>query len=275
MNEDRNAERKEERNEASGESIPSSGHEVNNDTIALLMKHASVRQFQDRPVSEEQLAAIIGAAQMASTSSNVQAYSVIAVTDTALKAQLAGLSGNQAYIEKCPVFLVWCADLYRLREITEPHLAGADSYENSTENLIVATVDVALAAQNAAVAAESLGLGIVYIGGVRNNIAQVSELLGLPELVYPVFGMCLGYPEGASGLRPRLPLQAVLHRNGYDAEAAVEQVKLYDKVSQAYMLERTGGRNDTPWSVMMAKRLAEPTRLHMKEFLLKKGFLQK
>lgn len=249
--------------------------EANNDTINLLMRHASVRKYKDTPVSEEQLNAIIGAGQMASTSSNVQAYSVIAVTDSALKSQLAGLAGNQAYIEQCPVFLVWCADLYRLREVTKPHLQGETSYEDSTENLIVASVDAALAAQNAAVAAESLGLGIVYIGGIRNQIAEVSELLGLPELVYPIFGMCVGYPDGATGLRPRLPLEAVLHRNHYNAEATVEQVKTYDKVSSDYMRERTHGAKDTPWSVIMAERLAQPARLHMKEFLLSKGFLKR
>ncbi|MNC46761.1 FMN reductase (NADPH) [compost metagenome] len=173
------------------------------------------------------------------------------------------------------MFLVWCADLYRLREISGPHLQGADSYEGSTENLIVATVDVALAAQNAAVAAESLGLGIVYIGGVRNNIAELSELLGLPELVYPVFGMCLGYPAGVNGIRPRLPLQAVLHHNGYQAAASVEQVKVYDEITRDYMRQRTGGQKDTPWSEMMAGRLAQPSRLQMKEFLLQKGFMQK
>lgn len=248
--------------------------EVTNDTVSLLMSHASVRQFQDRPVSEEQLAAIIGAGQMASTSSNVQAYSVIAVTDPSLKAQLSALSGNQAYIEQCPVFLVWCADLYRLHEATEPHLQSAEVFE-STENFIVATVDAALAAQNAAIAAESLGMGIVYIGGVRNNIAELSELLGLPDRVYPVFGMCLGYPAGTSGLRPRLPLEAVLHRNGYNKEKTAEQVAVYDEVSSKYMHERTGGQSDKPWSAMMAGRFAEPARMHMKEFLLQKGFMRK
>ncbi len=218
------------------------GGSVGNDTLSLLMKHASVRQFLDTPVSGEQLAAIIGAAQMASTSSNVQAYSVIAVTNPDLKAQLSGYSGNQAYIEQCPVFLVWCADLYRLHETAGPHLGDIPTYEDTTENLIVATVDVALAAQNAAIAAESLGLGIVYIGGIRNNSAAVSELLGLPELVYPVFGMCLGTPAGASGLRPRLPLAAVLHHNGYDKEQTKEQVKLYDKVSSSICWSGPAGR---------------------------------
>jgi FMN reductase (NADPH) len=248
---------------------------VSSDTLSLLMKHASVRQYQDKPVSEEQLTAIIAAAQMASTSSNVQAYSVIAVTDSALKSELAGLAGNQVYIEQCPVFLVWCADLYRLREVAKPHLQGETTYEDSTENLLVATVDVALAAQNAAVAAESLGLGIVYIGGLRTRIAEVSELLGLPELVYPIFGMCVGYPEGTSSLRPRLPLEAVLHRNHYNAETTVEQVKLYDEVSANYLRERTQGAKETSWSAIMAERLAQPARLHMKEFLEEKGFLRK
>lgn len=247
----------------------------NNETLELLNRHASVRQYQNTPVSDEQLAAIIGAGQMASTSSNVQGYSVIAVKEPALKSELARLSGNQAYIEQCPVFLVWCADLYRLREAAAPHLEGAVTYEDSTENLIVSTVDVTLAAQNAAIAAESQGLGIVYIGGIRNHIAKVSELLGLPELVWPVFGMCIGYPAGPTGQRPRLPLQAVLHHERYDAAATVEQVKVYDEEMRTYLRERTGGKQDTPWSVLMAKRLAEPVRLHMKEFLQSKGFLRR
>ncbi|GGF65183.1 NADPH-dependent oxidoreductase [Paenibacillus albidus] len=246
-----------------------------NETLELLNRHVSVRQYQDKPVSEEQLTAIIEAGQMASTSSNVQAYTVIAVTEPGLKKELAHLAGNQVYIEQCPVFLVWCADLYRLRGAAAPHLQDEETYEDSTENLLVATIDVALAAQNAAIAAESLGLGIVYIGGIRNRIAEVAERIGLPELVYPVFGMCLGYPAAETGQRPRLPLAAVLHRNGYQADTLQEQVQIYDEVSSAYLRERTGGKNAAPWSALMSKRLAEPVRLHMKDFLQSKGFLKR
>lgn len=248
---------------------------LDNEVLSLLGRHVSVRKFRPDPVSEEQLAAIIQAAQMASTSSNVQAYSVIAVTDPALKSELAALAGNQAYVAECPVFLVWCADLYRLREAAKPHLGGAATYEDSAENFIIATVDTALAAQNAAVAAESLGLGIVYIGGLRNKIADVAERIGLPELVYPLFGMCLGYPDQAPALRPRLPLPAVLHRDRYDAEETVRQVKAYDATMSEYLRKRTGGAKDTPWSAIMADRLAEPIRLHMKDFLQGKGFLRR
>ncbi|ANA80691.1 oxygen-insensitive NADPH nitroreductase [Paenibacillus glucanolyticus] len=245
-----------------------------NDTLSLLMNHRSIRKYLDKPVSEEQLRAVVAAGQMASTSSNVQAYSIIAVTDQEKKRRLAGLAGNQAYIIECPVFLVWCADLYRLKKSTEAHSGDKETYEDSTENFIVATVDAALAAQNAAIAAESLGLGIVYIGGVRNSIADFSEALELPDLVYPVFGMCLGYPDQDPGLRPRLPVEAVLHRDSYNP-GAIEEVRSYDQVSADYLSKRTAGKNSTPWSELMAKRLAEPVRLHMKDFLNGKGFMKR
>ena len=140
-------------------------------------------------------------------------------------------------------------------------MVDQETYEDSTENFIVATVDAALVAQNAAIAAESLGLGIVYIGGVRNSIAEFSETLELPELVYPVFGMCLGYPDQEPGLRPRLPVEAVLHHDSYN-RATIEEVKNYDRTSSEYLSLRTHGKNNTPWSALMAKRLAEPVRSH-------------
>ncbi|MFH0071003.1 oxygen-insensitive NADPH nitroreductase, partial [Peribacillus sp. NPDC056705] len=245
------------------------------DTLSLLMNHRSIRKYSARPVMDEDLRVIISAAQMASTSSNVQAYSVIAITDAAQKQRLSGLAGNQAYIVECPVFLVWCADLYRLKKGADAHLADKQAYADSTENFIVATVDAALAAQNAAIAAESLGMGIVYIGGVRNHVAEFSEALELPELVYPVFGMCLGYPDQEPGLRPRLPVEAVLHQGTYNRTGIETEVAKYDQVSSAYLSERTGGKNSTPWSELMARRLAEPVRLHMQDFLKQKGFMKR
>lgn len=243
-----------------------------NETINLLMEHRSIRKYADKPVSREIVEQVIAAAQMASSSSNVQAYSVIAVTDTERKQKLSQLSGRQAYIVECPVFLVWCADLSRLKNVARCHLPDSESYEGATENFIVATVDVALAAQNAAIAAESLGLGIVYIGGIRNQIQQVAELLNLPELVYPVFGMCLGYPDQEPGLRPRLPQQAVLHWEEYDGAENERQVAEYDEIMSEYLRKRTGGTKDTPWSRLMAEKLTTPSRLHMKEFLQQHGF---
>lgn len=245
-----------------------------NDTISLLMNHRSIRKYSDAPVTKEQVETIVAAGQMASSSSNVQAYTVIAVTDTEQKEKLKELCGQQAYIAECPVFLVWCADLSRLKEAARRHLPAEQSYEGTTENFIVATVDAALAAQNAAVAAESLGLGMVYIGGIRNQSRAVSELLGLPELAYPVFGMCLGYPDQEPGQRPRLPQEAVLHWGQYRPQQVESAVERYDEVMAEYLRERTGGAKDTPWSVLMAEKLVHPSRRHMKSFLQDKGFLK-
>ena len=83
---------------------------------------------------------------------------------------------------------------------------------------MVALIDASLAAQNAAIAAESMGMGICYIGGIRNDLEAVSELLGLPDRVIPLFGLAVGYPEGNSDVKPRLPFQAIYHEDSYQKE---------------------------------------------------------
>ncbi|GAX88530.1 oxygen-insensitive NADPH nitroreductase [Effusibacillus lacus] len=241
-----------------------------NQTVKLLQQHRSIRKYKTEPLSEDQILAIIQSAQMASSSSNVQAYSVIGVTDPGMKKELAVLTGNQAYVEQCPLFLIWCADMFRLREACT--LQDTEMVHGTMENFIVATVDVALAAQNAAVAAESMGLGIVYIGGIRNNPREVSKLLMLPELVYPVFGMCVGVPDHDPGIRPRLASEAVYHRNTYDSSKTRLEIEKYDQVMREYYLERTKGKRDTVWSKEMADKYRQPVRAHMRAFLEEQGF---
>ncbi|UKS24344.1 oxygen-insensitive NADPH nitroreductase [Paenibacillus sp. HWE-109] len=238
-----------------------------NEIISLLQNHRSIRKFTNQPVSQDQLNAILASAQAASTSSNMQAYSVIHVTDEGLKSQLAAWAGNQSYVSECPLFLVWCADLHRYEQAVQRH--GDTPVNGNAENFIVATVDAALAAQNAAVAAESLGFGVVYIGGLRNKPAEVSALLGLPQLVYPVFGMCIGVPDQEPLPRPRLPLEAVYHENRYtDNKVAVDE---YDESIRDYMHVRSDGKVDTTWSKEMAAKAQRP-REHMKAFLSTQGF---
>jgi FMN reductase (NADPH) len=241
-----------------------------NPVVELLRNHRSIRKFKPDPVPEEMLEAIVGAAQMASTSSNVQAYSVIAVKDAERKRVLADVAGGQLHVEQCPLLLVWCADLNRIRLACERN--GVEMAADTMEQFIVATVDVALAAQNAAVAAESLGLGIVYIGGIRNDLREVTRLLNIPPLVYPVFGMCVGYPDQPSGIRPRLPLKGVLHRETYDPERHPEAIEQYDKIMRDYYRERTGGRRDSTWSEEMAAKFRSPARAYLREYLREQGF---
>jgi FMN reductase (NADPH) len=241
-----------------------------NDVIGLLQRHRSIRKFKPDEVPEEALEAIVRSAQMASTSSNVQAYSVIAVTNPDTKRALSAVAGNQQHVEQCPVLLVWCADLSRDRLACEQE--GVEMVSGTMENFIVATVDTALAAQNAAIAAESLGLGIVYIGGIRNNLHEVTRLLNVPQLVYPLFGMCLGYPDHESSLRPRLPLRAVLHREKYEQAMQSEAIAEYDRTTREYYIERTKGKRDTTWSKEMADKFKHPARAYMREYLEEQGF---
>ncbi|OUM95202.1 MAG: NADPH-dependent oxidoreductase [Thermobacillus sp. ZCTH02-B1] len=237
-------------------------------TLDLIMNHRSIRAFADEPVPEADLLRIIRAAQMASTSSNMQAYSVIRVTDRALRAALAEIAGRQQYVADCPEFLVWCADMERLRIA-----AGFEPAEMpcNAEAYTIAAIDAALAAQNAAIAAESLGYGICYIGAVRNDIAKTAELLGLPERVVPLFGMCIGRPAQEPLLRPRLPVEAVLHENRYDASRYGGAVAAYDGVHAAYLKERSGGRHSAGWSEQMRERLSRPPR-RIGRFLRDQGF---
>lgn len=241
-----------------------------NDVIGLLQRHRSIRRYKPEAVPDEVLEAIVRSAQMASTSSNVQAYSVIAVTDPQTKRELSAVAGNQAHVELCPVLLVWCADLSRDRQACAGE--GVEMVSGTMENFIVATVDVALAAQNAAIAAESLGLGIVYIGGLRNNLREVTRLLRVPQLVYPIFGMCLGYPEHESAKRPRLPVRAVLHREFYDEAAQADAIAEYDVTTRDYYIARTNGKRDTTWSKEMADKFKRPARAYMRAYLEEQGF---
>ncbi|MGE5702382.1 MAG: oxygen-insensitive NADPH nitroreductase [Clostridia bacterium] len=239
-----------------------------NQVIDTIRSHRSIRKFKETPLTDTQINTIISCAQSAATSSNVQAYSVVGVTDAALKQQLAVLTGNQAYVEQCPLFLVWCADLHRSQKACELR-DSTTAYIPTMENFIVSTVDVALAAQNAALAAESMGLGIVYIGGIRNNPREVVNLLHLPELVYPVFGMCVGVPDQEPSIRPRLDSTAVFHHNVYDAAHVSDGIEHYDEVMHEYYHKR---QKDTTWSKEMADKFSKHSRAHMHSFLEEQGF---
>ena len=244
-------------------------NEAPNQTIETMLKHQSIRKFKDIPLTEKEIDAIISSAQMASTSSNLQAYSIIGVTDPGLKQELSVLAGNQEYVADCPLFLVFCADLYRMQQAIAKHDLQMD---HSTEHFLIATLDAALAAQNAAVAAESQGLGIVYIGGIRNNPRGVADLLRLPKLVYPVFGMCIGHPDQDPGRKPRLGQEGLFHRNTYSMEQVAQGIEEYDQRLRDYMLARTNGKVDTTWSARLAEKYYEPNRTHMKSFLEEQGF---
>lgn len=244
-----------------------------NQVIELLNAHRSIRKFTEQTVTQAQLERFVQAGQAAATSSFIQACTVIQVNDTTRRSQLAEWAGGQRYVEEAPAFLVFCADMQRHKLSCDMH--EAEMLSGFTEQFITATVDCALFAQNLVIAAESEGLGTVYIGGLRNQIDKVSEALALPDLVYPVFGLCLGYPDQNPEVKPRLPVQVVLKQDRYDDQQDSVLIREYDDQIRAYYKTRTGGQKDMSWSEQISGMLQKEARPHMQAFLQARGFLQK
>jgi nitroreductase len=246
-----------------------------NDTIATILAHRSVRAFLRDPLPAGTLERLVAAASSASTSSNLQTWSVVAVEDPAKKARLAALGSGQKHIEVAPLYLVWCVDHARLHKAAAERQMTLDGL-NYLEPFIVGIVDATLAAQNAAVALQSLGLGFVYIGAMRNHPEEVAAELGLPPHVMALFGMCVGYPDPAkpADIKPRLPPAAVLHREQYSAAAASEVFAEYD--ARLVDFQREQGMKEVPWTELATNRVKTAASLNgrdrMREALNNLGF---
>lgn len=187
-----------------------------NEAINLLLSHKSVRSYKPDLLPDGTLETLLAAAQSAATSSNLQLWSLVAITDPDKKRELAKVAGNQKHIEQCPLFLVWLADLSRNQRMGEEEGVEMEVMP-FVETFLVAAIDAALAAQNAVIAAESLQLSTVYIGAMRNNPEKVAELLQLPSEVFGVFGLCVGYASSdiKAEVKPRLPQAAIAFNEVY------------------------------------------------------------
>ena len=242
-----------------------------NEVISTILNHRSIRHFKDEQLSDEQIKTIVSCAQSASTSSFIQAYSIIGIKDMEKRRKLAEIAGNQDYVAQNGHLLVFCADLSRHEFIGEMEQKDVIPSIESTEKFMVALIDASLAAQNAALSAESMGLGICYIGGIRNKLDEVKALLKTPDRVIPLFGMVIGYPAKMNDQKPRLPLEHVYHEEEYeqDMDVYLRQLQEYDKEISSYYNDRTSGKRKDRWSEQMAKMLEKQTRMYMKDFVQK------
>jgi nitroreductase len=248
-------------------------------TITLIHQHASIRHYKPDPLPESLVETIVAAGQHASTSSNMQAYSVIATSAANKRQHLADLCGYQQFIVEAPIFLTWCADLERIDRACQ--LRGYVQDHRYVESLLVAIVDTALAAQNTALAAESLGLGICYVGSIRNNPQEVIELLELPPLTFPITGMVVGWPSKPPRLRPRLPLNTILHWERYDHTHVDEALLDYDETMIATGIYK-GRQISFPgkpveeenysWTEHISRRVSRAVRTNLRKAIEKQGF---
>lgn len=244
----------------------------------LTQQHRSIRQFKDEPLSDETVKKLVEAGQMASTSSYVQAYSIIGVRDPEIKKALKEVSGQQHVTDNGYLF-VFVMDYYRHSLINEEVQGNMETSFESAEGLLVGTIDVALAAENVALTAEDMGYGIVFLGSLRNDVARVSEILDLPEHVFPLFGMAVGVPSDADQGSPkqRLPFEHVFHENKYNAdkEQQLNQINQYDEEIKAYYEKRTNGARSESWSQQIANMMGQKSRPDILQRLNEKGYIKK
>jgi nitroreductase len=185
------------------------------------------RRYADRPVPDALVRLLLGAAFSASSKSDFQQASVIWLKDHARRDRIAALFPDMPWIGVAPVFLVFLGDARRLERIGAARGHALDN--GALEGFFNAAVDAALALQSCVLAAESQGLGTCPISVLRNRIAEVAPILALPDKVFPVAGLCLGYPAQQGFVSMRLPMEATVHVDAYDDRGLTEAADLYDR----------------------------------------------
>jgi nitroreductase len=243
-----------------------------NPTIELMQAHVSVRSFTDDAVDDAMLDQVLEAARRAPTSSNWQTYSIIVVRDDTKKKQLAELAGGQSHIAQSQVFLAFAADLHRIKLAADLH---GSVPARGLEHTLTPIIDAAIVGEAAQVAAESFGLGAVMVGGMRRRSTEVAEILELPNEVFVVYGMSIGWPHSdplAHGLKPRLPADLVIHRDAYSDAGAEDLITAYDAQLAAYYEPRGPNLDTAAWTGPVARSSARLRYADLRSELEARGF---
>jgi nitroreductase len=252
------------------DSASGKGVSLESETINHLHNRVSVRKYSSDSVSTEIIDVVLSASFRAPTSSNIQAYSVVVVRDQDTKDKLSILTGNQKHVATTPVFLAICADLTSMEGALARH--GHDMEDNNLEIGLVSTIDATLVGMSAYLAADSLGLHGLMIGGVRNDVKAVAEVLGLPPRVYCVFGMCLGWPAETPQQKPRMPFENIVHLEKYDTSKRDAQLDAYDKALAEHYRSSGKDTTDASWTDDIDNKFSEPRRENLRSGLKDLGF---
>jgi FMN reductase [NAD(P)H] len=247
-----------------------------NPVLECLFNHKSIRKYKDQPIEDEKLNYIINAAQRAPTWCNGEQVSIIAIKDKERKKIFENLCWGQKHISECSVFLIFCADFYRVSLAFEKEGKNEEfkKYIAQFDPILIGSHDVGIAIQNAVVAAESLGLGTVDIGAIRTKIKEVTKELNLPKYVIPMIGLCVGYPDDNPGLKPRIPMKGVFFEEKYNTEKVKAGVDEYDEIFKKYLAERDSNSRDSNWSKSISNTYIKITGLNDEEceLITKQGF---
>ncbi len=198
--------------------------------LETLLQHRTIRKYREEAVSERLLNKILEAGCRASTTGNMQVYSVVVTRDASMKERLSGCHFNQPMVKKAPVVLTFCADFNRFNRWCA--LNNADPGYDNFLSFFTAAIDALLVAQNVCVAAESEGLGICYLGTTTYLAGKIIEILQLPMGVVPVTTVTIGWPDENPALVDRLPLEAVVHNETYRDYSDEDIARLYSAKEQ-------------------------------------------
>ncbi len=249
------------------------------DTIVPLLDRRVTRRYTDQDVPDSLLDALLAAAQSAPAKSDLQQYSVVVMRDKPRIKQIADWIGTMDWIATAPVFLVWCGDMRRGQRLCAMH--DMPHANNNMDTFLNTAVDCSLAMAQFMTAADAVGLGTCPISYVRGHIERVSPLLGLPNGVYPVAGLTVGWPVFRRPVSMRLPPRVVVHRERYDDSALDSEIAAYDRRRDARDPVAAGSlknkdiyptRDGVGWSENVARQLSVPERFGFGAYLKTKGF---
>jgi len=249
-----------------------------NETLRTILSHRTCRRYSDQPVTDETLNLLLACAQSAPTKSNLQQYSIVVVRDLDLRQSLGDLVPSMTWLATAPVALVFLGDVRRIRQLAE--MRGHDYKNNNADTFMNAAVDAALAMQNLITAAESIGLGTCPVSYVRNRIDELAGLLDLPDGVFPISGLTLGFRADAGYTAMRLPQNIVVHHDRYDDTGLAEDIADFDdRGHERFALppekqrhtDKYGELEKCTWSENVTRQLSLPERAGFADYLRRRG----
>ena len=260
-----------------GEDLPVDPDLPRADELAGILGHRSHRAYADRPVPPDLLRLLFAAALSAPSKSDLQQADIVRVVDPAIRATIGALIPDMPWVGEAPTFLVMCGNSRRIRRIAE--LRGKPFANDHLDAFMNAAVDAGIVLATFIRAASAVGLGCCPISAVRNHAATVSELLGLPDWVFPVAGLCVGYPAAEGRISPRLPLDVTVHVDRYDDTGLDARIDAYDRRREAVQpyaqqryVEQYGEAEAYGWSEDKARQYSRPERADFGAFIRAKRF---
>ena len=247
-----------------------------NETIRIQLNHRSIRAFKEQDLTKEEVELLVDVARHTATSKFMQAYSIISITYPTLKAAFAAIS-KQPYVEKNGHLFLFVVDYHRNVQLTKAQDRPA-KLQGTADYFIAGLTDATIAAQNMVVAAESLGMGTVFLGSLHNDAQQIIDLLGLPEYTFPAVGLAVGWPNQEPQLKPRLPKEIIHMENHYQVlENPLKEIEAYDEEITSYYDTRDLNHRVDRFSKQVADKMETlpPKRLALLEVIQQQGFLKK